>query len=189
MAGTSWVRLNGSAHRILRAMKDFNGRAKNLVRDTKEQVYVEVPDSELSWADKVAKDMGLSATVVPVPPEFETAPCGARSTNVEQHKLHCKTCYPLTHDGRRWEDRNTARPRVPASAVRVRATVPGLRGMDLNSVMAVMKQRLEECMTIAQNYEAAIKAIEGISDSDKRLAQIQQELSEHKKALKLFLSC
>ena len=192
MSNSSWVKVQGTAIKIHRSLKDINGRAKNVIRDTNTQIFLEVPDSELGWVEKVVKDIGLSGIVISAPPKYGAAACGALTTDVKRHQLHCSKCYPLTHKGVPWADRNKQPPITITKPVKTPelppTSVPVLTVKDLPSLINIMKARLDECMTLAQNYESAIRAVESISTLDNRLAEIRKEQEQHKKALATFLA-
>jgi len=142
---------------------------------------VEVPDSELHWLEKVTKDMGLSTISIPTMPHYDVAPCGALTTDLQHHGARCKKCEKV--EGRTATIHHTPK----AGKIISIAKVPGLTELDMKSMLAVMKQRMEECLTLAQNYDSAIKAIEGMATVEARLAEIQKEKVEHVKALEIFL--
>jgi hypothetical protein len=179
---TAWISIKGSPIKVRRSFHDFKDHAKTLVRGTKTQIFLEVPDSEIGWVDKVVKDLGLSAVSIPVAPVYKTAPCGVFTADLVHHVARCKQCASTA--GRIKRDHKTPKA---GRVIRV-AKVPGLAELDLKSMIAVMKQRMDECMTLAQSYDLAIKAIEGISTVESRLAEIQKEKIEHRKALELFLN-
>jgi hypothetical protein len=179
---TAWIRVTGTPVKIHRSFKDFKDKAKTLVRGSKTQIFLEVPDSEIGWVDKVAKDLGISAISIPVAPTYKTAPCGALTVDISHHVSRCKQC--AATEGR---IAKKARKATKAGKVIRVAKVPGLAELDLKSMLAVMKQRMEECMTLAQNYDSAIKAIEGMTTVEARLAEIVKEKVEHQKALEMFL--
>jgi hypothetical protein len=180
---TAWVSIKGSPIKIRRSFHDFKDKAKTLVRNTKTEIYLEVPDSELGWVDKVVKDLGLTALTVATAPSYKTAPCGVFTADLVHHVARCKACAAAGGLGRIKRDHKTPK----AGRVIHVAKVPGLTELDLKSMLAVMKQRMDECLTLAQSYDSAIKAIEGMATVEARLSEIQKEKVEHVKALEMFL--
>ena len=181
MSTTSFIRIEGNEYHMRKGMRDLKDRVKTLVQSKKSQIYVEVPDSELGWLEKVLKDDGLSSISIPTMPHYDTAPCGVLTADLRHHAVRCKKCVKAS--GRTEITHNT----VKASKVTRVARVPGLKSMDLPSLIAVYKQRMDECLTLAQMYGDAVKALEGMETVDKRLVEINKEKEEHKKALELFM--
>ena len=178
---TTFVRIEGNEYHMRKGLRDLKDRVKTLVNGKKTQIFVEVPDSELGWLEKVTKDIGLSTISIPTMPHYDPAPCGVLTTDLMHHTLRCKKCIKAT--GRIKKERHTS---IVGPVQRI-AKVPGLKTLDMKSLIALYKQRMEECLTLAQMYDSAIKALEGMETVDKRLAEIQKEKEEHKKALELFL--
>lgn len=171
----AFVKLEGTKARTRRLMHDVSGRAQRIVRGNAGTLYIQLPSSELGWIDKVAGDIGVRKVEVQQLPVYFMAPCGVFTVNVGNHKGQCKKCQAILrkpHDGE----------------VKTVAKVEGLQSMDINSLIAVMKQRADDALSLAQEYDSVIKALEKIPELQKQLESMAKQLDEHRQAIKCFTS-
>lgn len=170
----SVVRLEGTDTRIRKLMKDLNGRATILVRGGKGVVYAGVPNQELGWLDKIARDIGVKKAEIPAFPKYEKAPCGVFTTAPHYHVGRCRKCAALrpqkSHDG---ESKTVVR-------------VEGLHDLTLNGLIGLMKGKMDEAMALAQEYDTVVKALEKVPELQLQLGALTKQIDEHRQALKYF---
>lgn len=170
----SIVRLEGSKVRVHRLLKDINGRASIVVHGGSGILYVGVPSCELGWLDKVARDIGCKKQEMQGLPEYGEAPCGLLTTSVAHHTPRCKKCTAL-------------RPPKPHNGEAVTVVkVEGLHDLTFNGLLELMRKRMDEALVLAQEYDTVIKAAEKIPELETQLKTYQEELGDHKQALRHF---
>lgn len=175
---TAIVKLEGSKGRIRKLMRDINGRAHKLVRGTEGVIYAEMPSQELSWMDKIAHDIGVKKLEVWEFPKHEQAPCGVYTVEVGRHKGKCKSCQAIL-----------SRKRPHDGEARVVAKLEGAKSLDelsLNGLVGLMKGKMDEALQLAQEYDTVIKAVEKIPELNEQMKKLNEQVSEHKSALKYF---
>lgn len=170
----SIVRLEGSRIRIHRLLKDIDGRASVVVHGAAGTLYVGVPSCELGWIDKVARDIGCKKLEVQSLPEHKKALCGILTTSVKHHTPRCKKCISL-------------RPPKPHNGKAVTVVkVEGLHDLTFSGLIELMKKRMDEAFMLAQEYDTVIKAAEKIPELESQLKTYQEQLGDHKQALRHF---
>lgn len=174
VGNTSVVRIEGTLAHMGKFLKDVSNRASKVVRGSSGVVYVELPSSELGWLDKVAKDTNVKKLEIPHLPTYKTAPCGILTTALYSHVPRCKKCAalrpPKPHDGE------------AATVVKVE----GLEDLTLWGMIDFMKKRMDEALLLAQEYENVIKAVENIPELESQIKRLQEQLGNHKQAVKYF---
>lgn len=172
-----WVRLEGSRNHITKCIRDLNGRVHMMVRGSPDQVFIEIPEKEVGWLDKIKQDFSLKVFQLANPPVFFTAPCGIHTTVLQYHSSTCKKCREL----------RGAKPRAHNGKTVTRFTVPGLPDFSLNGLLSLLKGKRDEAMAVATELDAAIIAVEKLEGLDKQLLALQTEKAEQAKALQFFL--
>lgn len=171
----SIVKLEGSMAKIRKLMKDADGRATRIVRGNEGTIYLCMPNHELGWIDKIAKDIGVKKAEVCSLPSYGKALCGVLTVNPGKHSAQCKKCRALMpakpHDGE----------------VRTVIKVEGLHDLSLNGLTSLMKGKMDEAMAIAQEYDTIIKAVEKIPELETQLEVLKRQIAEHRQALKYFM--
>lgn len=169
----SIVKIEGTNTRMRKFLKDVNSRASKIVRDTS-AVYVAVPAQELGWLDKVAKDVGVKRLEVQEFPANKQAPCGIFTTQLRYHTGRCKKCAAL----------RVSKPQ--SGECKTVLKVEGLQDFSINGLLSLMKQRMDEALGLAQEYDTTIKAIENIPALEEQTKTLQRQVAEHREALKFF---
>lgn len=169
-----FVRLEGTKARMRKLMKDISSRATTIIRGVEGIIYVALPSQELSWIDKVAKDDGVHKAEIQGLPKHDRALCGVLTVNLHKHIGRCRKCQEL-------------KPRKPHSGeVITVAKVEGLQELSLNGLISVMKQKMDEAMALAQEWDIAIKAVEKIPELQAQVNVLSKQMEEHRQALELF---
>lgn len=177
------VKLEGTEAHIKKILRHLDGRATVVVRGAKTELFVAVPGSELGWLDKVAHDMGCKKLEIPELPEHEKAPCGILTTDVRHHKARCKECLKLKPEKPAPVPRTTRSRNGKAQTV---VKVEGLHDLTLEGLVTFMKNRMEDALALASEYDTVLKALEKIPELEDKLGQFQGELDSHRNALKYF---
>lgn len=190
-----WIRLDsGNTTPIKKAYKDLTGRVINLVQETQKRIYVEIPEEEQGWLDKVCKDFNLNQIKQTSSPKYDKAPCGLLTIDVARHHLACTKC--KIAEGRNVAsvpkvigpgtmNLNPYKPRNGKS--RTILSVPGLSDFSLNGLLSLFKTRRDEAMDLADHYDKAAKALESLEETEKNLIKFQEEKKQHVQALNFFL--
>lgn len=171
----AFVRLEGTPTRIRKVMKDVNGRVSKIIRGNEGLIYVELPSQELGWIDKVAKDLGVKKVEMSTLPTHSRAPCGALTVNLRGHSGRCKKCADL-------------RPLKPHNGeARTVVKVEGLHNLTLDGLISLMKVKRDEALTIAQEYDTTIIAVEKLPTIQVQLEEITKQMDNQRQALKYFM--
>ena len=162
-------KIRKAAHDLRDCQPVFKDKTRFLIR---------VSESEKGFVDKVVADLGIKIKPYgeELPPNRKL-PCGKyyiEGKNLTSHTSHCRVC------------RISMGKPAPKPAITI-AKVRGLTEMSINSLLSAMKQRYEECMDLAAEWDRAIKALEGIETLSVRTKALEQEKIEHTKTIKHFL--
>ena len=181
---TAIVKLDGSELHIRKCIRDMKDRAKVMVRGKKVELFIEVPESEVGWVEKVATDLNLKTNMLPTLPPYKVAPCGIKTTDLLHHQLRCKKCEQALSNSKDNAPGKVTLQHVEHPHI---DSTPIVNGVDIPTVISVMKQKMEECMTLAADYDTGVKVLESMMTADKRLAELRAELTKSKEVLATFL--
>jgi hypothetical protein len=175
-----WVKIEGTDGRLRRAIKDTKDRAHIQVRDTNKQFYIEIPEQELGWLDKIKTDLNLTTQIIGGEgPTYQKTPCGVNSVNPKWHILACNACKAL---------RGPPKVKKPHDGVsKTIFTLPGLPDFSLNGLVSYLKDKRDEAMAMATELDSAIIAVEKLEGLETQLKSLQAEKIEQVKALDFFL--
>lgn len=180
-----WTKLEASEYHIRKTFRDVLPHVPNYIRDNRNTIYVETPESELGWLDKVSKDLNLKATRVATPPDWSTAPCGCKTVNIEYHQRSCPKCKAL-------RGISPKKPATPKARKNGRSTtifkLPGLPDFSLNGLLSYLKGQRDAALTYAQELDAAVAALEKVEGIDRQIKELASERIEQQKALAFFLA-
>jgi len=188
-----WIRLDSrNPLTIKKSCRDLVGRVINLVQETQTSICIEVPEGEQGWVDKISRDFNLNQTILIEPVQYEKAPCGILTTSVKKHHIACTKCKiaegrPLNPQGPKPTSSSLRPSRSKNGKVKTVLGLPGLSDFTLNGFLSLLKSRQEETMDLAEVYEQAIKALEGLEKVENLLTQLQGEKKQHIQALNFFL--
>lgn len=178
MTGTnlSVVKLEGTESRIRKILKDLNGRATVIVRGAPNILYVGIPNGELGWLEKVAKDLGCKKQEVPSLPEHQKTLCGILTTQRRSHEARCKACAAL----------RPPKPKVsaPVTAAKIE---PG-QDFNLDGVIASIEITHERMFEQLDRLEELLTSLKGYRDAREKLAGLEQEAKDRMQAAKKLLN-
>ena len=172
----NYFRVTGSDTKIRKAIYDL--RDCQPVIESKTSFFIMVPESEDNFVNKVASDLGINIKLYgdKLPPNHKLS-CGKfyiDGRNLIAHTAHCKIC------------RNSMGKLELKPAITV-VKVKGLIEPNINGLLSAMKQRYEEVMALAIEWDSTIRALEGLESLTERTKVLEAEKIEHLKAIKYFM--
>jgi hypothetical protein len=173
-------------------LKDLDGRATTVVRDTSNIIYVAVPPSELGWLDKVVKDMGCKRLDVDELPEHEIALCGTKTTHKKQHEGGCKSCRVLhaqQESQRPKKEKRERKPRKPRSSksTRILAKIEPGQNFDLDGVITSVEMTRDRLLEAYNGLDDLAKNLRAYKDITERIPSLEQEAKDRMAAARKLL--
>ncbi len=180
------VRLEGTELRIRKILKDLNGRATVIIRESGKTLYVGVPPSELGWLDKIAKDIGCTKQELTSLPEHEKALCGILTVSKRYHEGRCKACAIMR------AQMPPAEKKVPkiakASAAETVGKIEPGQSFDLNGVIASLEITHDRIFNQLETLENLITDLKKYREATDKLGELEQEAKDRMKAARNLLN-
>ncbi len=171
------------AHRLRAELRPQHIRY--IIASAKEEVvFIKDDHHKVSWAKEKQDQYHCKFTEWSSNGAYDltnlpTAPCNEEflsDRSMRSHQAHCNACIALRPTSSKHSEVKTV---VPA--------IEGLTDFSVAGMIAVMKTRSEECMDMAQRYDAAVQALLSLSEVDERKRQLEEDEAKHRQALAYFL--
>ena len=192
-----WIRMtvpNNATAGPIRAKLRLGGVQRIVVEDRSTTIAL-VRDDHIggngSWLSKLAGRYNLSWTEVEEPKTVFETRCkkveAISEAAVLHHQSRCNSCRALPGETfpRPEGSPSTNGRRTRGVAIKVKA--PGIQEFSLNGMVSLMRERYDEALTIADQYDKAIKAVEGLDEYNLQLTELSKKMEDDKTALAYFL--
>ena len=156
-------------------------QAIDYIRGVKGQLFADVlPERQHIW-QQLLKGRAIQTREGAEPPPYEIALCGAKTINPRAHGSNCKECTRVRNQ------RKAALKNGKHGPVEKIFQLPGLIEFDLAGFKGVLVNRRDEALALAEEYDLALRYLEGLESANLRLQQAQAELQEAQQGLRYFL--
>ena len=179
-----FIQLIGTELGIRRATKDCLGRASKTILSKSTSIYVEIPDSEQGWLDKIVKDFSLTQKIVDTV-EYRETKCGKLHADLAHHEVRCKVCRGIIDKVK--EAASDFSSKRPSYKPKVLFKLPGLQHASLNGLISLLQSRRDESLNLAEEYDQIVKGLTKLPSIEDQIKALVKEKSEVQKALNLFL--
>ena len=188
-----WFLIEGKAQSLRKAVKSCTEQKLLVVRGDSMRSGISHAwvgsgnDHANSWTQKIARDFGVNISPSEEPRWME-ALCGAKlisTMDIERHIFACAKCRSLNGMAP-VSPRKTGLHKkdvVTISAIVISPT----EVVTLENILSMYRNKYDEAMLIAMDYDQVVKAIENLRNAEVRLSELKEEIDNDRKSLLYFL--